>query len=98
MKVFALVFDLTRPESLESLRLWHDEIIKANPKARGIIVGTKLDLVQDRKVTGAAIDAITGELGCKAFLVSAKTGENCKGMIEELAHMVVQSETSAPKT
>ena len=88
MKVFLIVFDLTRPETLEHAYQWYEEAKCVNPEASGILIGTKLDLHEERKIPDEKIDQVSADLGCPVILASTQTGENCENILQELAAMV----------
>ncbi|MHA1672027.1 MAG: Rab family GTPase [Promethearchaeota archaeon] len=46
-----IVFDVTRPDTFEHIKDWYDEAMKGAPDITLILIGNKIDLVNERKVT-----------------------------------------------
>jgi len=86
--VFLIVFDLTRPETLDQAYQWFEEAKHVNPEASGILIGTNLDLLDEHKITDATIDKISVDLSWPVILASTKTGENCEKILQELTALV----------
>lgn len=86
MDAYLFLVDLTRPETLDHAYQWHDEVLAVKPDARGIIIGTKLD--GERQIEDNALDRIAAEFECEVVLVSAKTGENCNGILRKIASLI----------
>ena len=71
-----LVCDRTRPETLESIKKWFDDIKQSVPKRIPmVIVGNKSDL-DELAVSEQSIQAMAEEFGFHYILTSAKTGVN----------------------
>lgn len=86
---FLLLFDLTRPETLDHAYQWRDEVLGIKSDAKGIMIGMKLDL--ERQVDDSSINRVAADLGCDVILASAKTGENCKKILRALASLIEPS-------
>ena len=93
-----LVYDLTRPDTLEKIPLWQDQLKKFSPEAKLYLVGNKNDLVNERK--------ISTEEGRKAqknfatnhfFETSAKTGDYIQEAFEHMASSLVEASKEASK-
>ncbi|NHI94597.1 MAG: GTP-binding protein [Candidatus Lokiarchaeota archaeon] len=71
-----IVYDITRPKSLVSVKKWHSEILKSNPKVKHILlIGNKIDL--PRQIEKFEGDKMSKELNLSQFIeTSAKTREN----------------------
>ncbi len=48
-----IVFDVTRPETFEHIKDWYEEALRSAPDITLILIGNKIDLVNERKVTAA---------------------------------------------
>lgn len=72
-----LMFDLTRPMTLENLDEWVNICRKNNPDLPILFLGTKLDLTEDISVDDEYAKNFMKELNLFDFLkVSSKTGHN----------------------
>ena len=60
-----IVFDVTRPETFENVKIWYNEAIKAVPNIEIILIGNKIDLVNERKITTEQGNALAKELNLK---------------------------------
>ncbi len=91
-----LIFDLTMSNTFESGGVWHSEMVEVlsdeNKNVPFILIGTKLDLVND---TGRAIDVkIAKDFAEKHNSIyieaSAKTGENVEAAFLELTQRMMR--------
>ncbi len=85
------VYDITSPRSLSSLNEWMALLQSSIGMVPVLLVGTKNDLAQDRKVS--VLEAI--EMGkiygiTQVMEASAKTGENVEQVFNTIARMLVQ--------
>jgi len=72
-----IVVDRTRLNSLKSVSMWYDEIMKHTSKDINIIiVGNKSDLVNEIVVSEDDIKSIADKYDSTYIITSAKTGEN----------------------
>jgi small GTP-binding protein len=77
----ALVFDLSRPETVEHLAAWREEAQGAVAGLRLLVVGNKADLAASRGAGKAFADSIQA-----AYVeTSAQSGEGVAQMFEALA-------------
>ncbi len=71
------VYDLTRKETLENLVEWKKEVDKRVPGIPAVMLGNKVDLIDQREVTDADGGEMAKKLDAyKLWETSAKTGEN----------------------
>jgi len=84
-----LVFDVTRRDTFENIKLWHKEILEVSPGINFILVGNKIDL-ENRKVTKAEGEQIAKQLNIAYIETSAKTGENIEDAFRMLALQIVK--------
>ena len=82
-----LGYDVTFKESFENdIKNYYYNEIKSTCKDILIyLVGNKIDLYEDRKVTTEEGKAYSKEKGIKFYEVSSKTGENVQKLIEDIA-------------
>lgn len=79
----ALVFDVSDGDTLHTLTLWRDEILKIAPTARILIVGNKIDLPK-RQVSLLEAKGWATALGYPYIETSAKTGAGVDRLFEGL--------------
>jgi len=83
-----LVFDLTNPNSINSINLWYKDIKKnigRESRLIGLIFGNKKDLIDKRKVLKENAINIAEELKLEYIESSALTGENINEAFYKLA-------------
>lgn len=74
-----IVFDLTRPETLQDVQNWLKIIRNSTDEELvTVLVGSKCDLVDERQISKEEIDdfIIKNDMHCDYLETSAKTGEN----------------------
>jgi len=86
-----LVCDLTRENTLESLRSHVQTIQKINKNASIVLLCNKADLEAEREISDAKIKEISETLGIDYFLTSAKSGDNVEAAFSKLAQHIVHS-------
>ena len=79
------VFDITKKATFELIGKWLDDIRENNkldiPK---ILIGNKVDLETERKVSKEEGEQLAKLLKCKYYETSAKTGQNVKQALDEI--------------
>ena len=82
-----LVCDMTRPETLESLRAYAAMMSRVNPHARFVVAANKDDLITGPGLAEERLQALAAELRASYFLTSAKTGDAVEAVFHEyIAH------------
>ncbi|WXG42633.1 MAG: GTP-binding protein [Promethearchaeati archaeon SRVP18_Atabeyarchaeia-1] len=84
-----VVFDVTQPESFESVPKWFEEVRKNRGDVPLILVGNKVDL-DDRKVSSEQAQQLAKKIGVKYLETSAKTGESIEKVFSELSSLMVK--------
>eukprot|EP01103_Thecamoeba_quadrilineata_P014082 TRINITY_DN4088_c0_g1_i1.p1 TRINITY_DN4088_c0_g1~~TRINITY_DN4088_c0_g1_i1.p1 ORF type:complete len:202 (+),score=28.45 TRINITY_DN4088_c0_g1_i1:23-628(+) len=104
--IFLLCFSVVSPPSFENIRTkWYPEIQHHCPEAKKILVGTKIDLRNDKKVleelkgekppTPEQGESMAREIEAKAYLeCSAYTQEGLKRVFEEAIRTVIGHATA----
>lgn len=83
-----IVFDVTRPETLERIKSkWMPDIKTHVGDIPLLVLANKVDLEDERKVSKEDIEEWSEKLGVKIFETSAKTGDNVKEAFETIAKM-----------
>ncbi len=80
-----LVFDLTRPETLDRLPEYAAQIRQATPGAELAIAANKVDLVDDPAALPAAASAMAARLGAPIKATSARRGDAVEDLFRDLA-------------
>ena len=95
-----LVYDVADEDSFKNLSNWVKDIeYYASPKSTKILIGNKNDLT-DKKVTKDEGDDFAKDKSFEShFIVSAKTGENCKEALKAMAlhvgeHFTLEEESA----
>jgi small GTP-binding protein len=81
----ALVFDVTSSTSLINLRRWRQEVLKAMPDQKLLVVGNKIDLA--RAVSSPIGRAFASYVGAAYLETSALTGEGVSQLFTTLAQL-----------
>jgi small GTP-binding protein len=85
-----LVYDVTRTETIKSLReYWLRNLGKVLGSIPYVVVGNKVDLADDRPRAHDTLEYMKEALGVRGFLSSAKTGEGVEGCFLQLARDIV---------
>ena len=87
-----LVFDLTRPDTLESVPRWVEAFREAvGPEPILMLIGNKADLDKRRKITREEAEKVTQDLGLYTYKeTSAKTGHQVAFAFNELAVLMYE--------
>jgi small GTP-binding protein len=83
-----LVCDLTRPETLDSLQQYVDDLAGASPQARLIVAANKRDLI-DQQLTGAQVVEVAARFNATVHLTSAKTGDEVERLFRHLGELLI---------
>ena len=86
------VYDVTRPETLYSLKNWKNELLSVmgSTDVKSLMVGNKADLTDQRKVTFEEGKKVADELGLSYLETSAKTGENVHRAFGAIAFLLIK--------
>ncbi|TLZ73375.1 MAG: GTP-binding protein [Methanobacteriota archaeon] len=85
-----LVYDVTRPETADSLQdYWIPHLLTVTDAIPVVVVGNKVDLAPTRRQAQDALDELKETLEVAGFLSSAKTGLNVEAGFLALAKTVI---------
>ena len=86
-----IVIDRTRPNNLESVKVWINDIKESVPhNIPVVIIGNKSDLKEDLVISEEEIKTIAEELGFHYILTSCKTGENVNEAFLYIAYKFIE--------
>jgi small GTP-binding protein len=89
-----LMFDLTRPMTLENLQQWVEICRKGDPNLPVLFIGTKIDLVNDIMVDDDYALSFKEQFKLFDFLkISSKSGENVSEAFEILTRKILERQT-----
>ena len=87
-----IVFDVTSLISFDHVENWLNEVRQYCGNVPFILLGNKIDLVEERKVTQEMIKKISERYNFPYFETSAKTGENVIDMFNAVIDKTLQQE------
>jgi small GTP-binding protein len=79
------VCDLTNKETLEELRYWIKALTDVAGDVPIVFAGNKSDLENDRVIKEQDLQELAGKYKARAYLTSAKTGQNVETVFKTLA-------------
>ena len=88
-----LIFDVTNIKSYENIKKWINEIKEEiSEKVAIVLIGNKVDNVQERKISKEQGDKLASEIGVKFFETSAKTGEGINESVFFLVKKIFEND------
>ena len=84
-----VVCDLTRPDTLESLRTYARDLRSVSPNAKLVIAANKKDVADNCCITEEQLEGIAVELGGPYYLTSAKVGDEVEAVFRCLGKLVL---------
>ena len=84
-----LVCDLTRPDTLASLRAYADALLSVNPAVRFAVAANKRDLVDQQRLTSEQVEDLAASLEAPYHLTSAKTGDEVDALFRRLCRVLL---------
>eukprot|EP00003_Mantamonas_plastica_P023958 TRINITY_DN439_c0_g2_i3.p3 TRINITY_DN439_c0_g2~~TRINITY_DN439_c0_g2_i3.p3 ORF type:complete len:123 (-),score=23.47 TRINITY_DN439_c0_g2_i3:878-1246(-) len=89
-----LVYDITDRASFETLGKYVEKLSSVEPGCSIIIIGSKLDLVEEdkkpRAVQTSEAASYANEISAKFFETSSKTGHNIENLLDSITELVVE--------
>ena len=93
-----LIFDVTNINSYENIKKWIIEIKEEiSDKVSIVLIGNKIDNVNERKITKDQGEKLAGEIGVKFFETSAKTGEGINESVFFLVKKIFENDPEVKK-
>jgi Ras-related protein Rab-1A len=88
---FLVCFDLTNEESFKNVETWLNQIKRhASKDTISFLIGTKADLIDERKISQDRISLFSFENKMKYFQLSSKTGENVNNAINQCINELIE--------
>ena len=88
-----LIFDVTNVKTYENIKKWINEIKEEiSEKVAIVLIGNKIDNVQERKISKEQGDKLASEIGVKFFETSAKTGEGINESVFFLVKKIFEND------
>lgn len=84
-----LVCDLTRPETLDSITGYVEDLRRVSPQAQLILAGNKNDLTDAPQFLQAQIETVAAALAVPVYFTSAKTGDEVDTLFRHLGRLLV---------
>ena len=82
-----IIMDLTRKATLDDFKFWNNSIEKYIPGIPRVLVGNKLDLVDERKISS---EELNDKTNLKTFETSAKTGQTVEQVFTTISEMMIE--------
>ena len=86
-----LVCDLTRRDTLDSLRQYVDDLRRSSPQAQMIVAANKSDLVTQQALNPDQIKTVASTFRAPYYLTSAKTGTEVAILFRHLGQLLLES-------
>ena len=83
-----IVCDLTRPDTLNYLPKYLEQMRAVNPKAVFVLACNKADLIAERAISDDELKTAVSQTNAPYLLTSAKTGDNVEAAFELLADLI----------
>ncbi len=91
------VYDITDPKSLFNFDHWMQAVKDSNPELPILIVGTKSDLIDLRKITKEEANTfVKGIYRGDVIEVSAKSGQNVDNLFETMTRLIITKSKTVP--
>lgn len=84
-----LVYDLTRANTFAQLYNYVLNLYKVNPKAKLVVAGNKVDLVERHQLDLSAAEKFATELNAPLYLTSAKESHDVDEVFRHLGRLLV---------
>ena len=87
-----LLYDITKISSFENIREWIQDIrLEVSPKSIIFLIGNKIDLTDQRKISKEQGEELAEEFKIPFFEASAKSGENVDEVFKALYEKIIEA-------
>jgi small GTP-binding protein len=86
-----LVCDLTRPETLDSLKDYVDRLLNNDPETKLVFAANKSDLVDQQVIKLEQIAQVAKTFSSSYYVTSAKTGSQVETLFRYMGQLLVTS-------
>ena len=83
------VFDVTNKDSFDHIKNWLMDSQEVNLDAKKILIGNKIDLLEQRVITKEKMEQFGEKKDMKSYETSAKTGENVDKIFTEITELIL---------
>jgi small GTP-binding protein len=83
-----LVCDMTRPETLDSLRSYTRVLVQTNSRVKLVLAANKYDLVSQPQLVQKDVEQAAADLNSPYFMTSAKTGHGVDRLFRHLGRLL----------
>jgi len=90
VKAIIYMYDITNSKTFQNITYWVNEAQKNADNIMGILVGNKIDLKDDRKISTSAGSIKSLELNMPFFEISCKTHEGVNEMFNYLISLLLK--------
>ena len=87
------VYDITNHDSFEGVKVWIKESESFVSGFKKILLGNKVDIENERKVTKEEVEKYCKEIGILALDTSAKIGKNINQAFENIVNMILEGKS-----
>ena len=85
------VFDVTNKDSFDNMKMWLNEVNDLD--AKKILVGNKIDLVDQRVITKEKMEELAAKNKLVSFETSAKTGVNVENIYTKITELILANKS-----
>ena len=87
------VYDITNHDSFEGAKIWIKESESFVSGFKKILLGNKVDIENQRKVTKEEVEKYSKEIGIFTLDTSAKIGKNINKAFESIVNMILEGKS-----
>jgi small GTP-binding protein len=84
-----LVCDLTRPETLEGLQTYVEDMLSIRPDVQFVLSANKCDLTEQQQLTSEQVETFAAAINAPHYLTSAKAGDEVETLFRDLGRLLL---------